>query len=229
MSLKSLLPRPLKAKLRDLHRAWTLQSCLKNIEYRLRNGLPVEEACASRIIYGWSNEGWSAKPALISYLLNEYRDFEGTMVECGSGLSTLLLQMIALRTGAQILSLEHNLEWHELMNRRLAARNLATTSLIYAPLREYGDYDWYDDRAVLSECKSIDVVLCDGPPNSTRGGRYGAMPRMAHLLNDNAAIIVDDAQRSEEAQMIRRWSADSQKQIVLEKTFPNFVVLRVRG
>lgn len=227
LTLKSLVPRPIKARLRTLHRSWTLKSCLKTIRPMLKTQSLVNEDLASRLIYGWSNEGWSAKPALISYLLNEYRSFKGTMLECGSGLSTLIMSMIAEQTGARIFSLEHDQEWHELMNARLAASGLTASGLILSPLCSYGEYDWYDDRTVPGECQAIDVILCDGPPNSTKGGRYGVLPRMSHLLSENAIIIVDDAQREEETRMIQRWRKESQRDIVLQETFPNFVVLRV--
>ena len=63
------------------------------------------------MIYGWGNEGWSAKPILLNALLAENYASSSSILECGTGLSTLLFAMLARQTGAKHTALEHDVIW----------------------------------------------------------------------------------------------------------------------
>jgi hypothetical protein len=227
-SAKSFIPRSVRRRLRSAHRQWTLERALRQTEGVIAGHEPVDGELAGQLLYGWGNEGWSAKAGLVTYLLNDLRGFKGTMLECGSGLSTVLMAMIARRTGARIISLEHNPEWYKLMVSRLRSHGLGIEGLLLAPLADFGEFDWYDTGDALAETGQIDVVLCDGPPNSTRGGRYGLLPRMGNRFAPGCRVIVDDTQRAEEIAMIERWQQESCGQMVVERTITEFSVLRMR-
>jgi hypothetical protein len=226
MNLRSLIPTPLKRRFREAHRAFLYRWAIRNVEKCLRFGLPVSFKATERLMYGWSNEGWSAKPALISYLFNDLRGFSGLALECGSGLSTIALALIARQTGARVLSLEHDKTWHGFLGRRLASLGLATEGLLFAPLKDFKDYRWYDlDRRELRSHR-IGLVICDGPPNDTRGGRYGLLPQTSESLAHGALIIVDDTHRPAESGMVQRWLQEYGGQLSVLQTFETFSVLR---
>lgn len=226
--VKSLVLTPVKRRLRQAHRALTFRRAISETERALRRNLPVSAALAQRLVYGWSNEAWSAKPALTAYLLNSLRGFSGTLLECGSGLSTILLSLLARDTGSRVLTLEHDPRWLDLTRNRLRQLRIDDRDVLLAPLKSFGDFDWYSDLPEHSLPGLIDVILCDGPPNSTRGGRYGTLPRLKHKLADGALIVVDDSRRAEEAQMIARWIEESEGKIEMIESFPTFAVLRHR-
>jgi hypothetical protein len=112
------------------------------------------------------------------------------------------------------------------MRSRLVKLGLKPDGVVDAPLKNFGEYSWYDDSGIPSD-EMFDLVLCDGPPNSTPGGRYGLLPRLFHQLRPGATIIVDDAHRDEESLMIQRWLAEY-RELVVDSTYPTFSVLRVK-
>ena len=66
----------------------------------------------------------------------------GRILECGSGLTTILLGIFAARRGVAVILLEHIPEWKSRLNEQLSALGLpnrVTTS----PLKSYGEFDWY--------------------------------------------------------------------------------------
>jgi hypothetical protein len=52
------------------------------------------------------------------------------------------------------------------------------------------------------------LVVCDGPPYDTKGGRYGLVPRMRERLQPGCVILLDDAYREQERAIARRWKAE---------------------
>jgi Methyltransferase domain len=227
MTVKALVPRALKSKLRTLHRASTLRRALAKVDRCILESKQITTAQAEQLVYGWSNEGWSAKSNLVEYLVNTFQDFEGTAVECGSGLSTILFGQIARKTGAQVFSLEHNQDWYTRMQSALSSYKLNSDAVLFTPLVNYGSYEWYFDSPALSEINAINLILCDGPPKATLGGRHGFMPRMLHKLAVGAKIVVDDTHREDEAQMLRNWFRDYAGKLEVESEFPTFTILRV--
>ena len=67
----------------------------------------------------------------------------GPILECGSGLSTILLGLLAARRGVDVWSLEHIPEWHARVRSVLESVGIAAMRLHLTPLRSYGDFDWY--------------------------------------------------------------------------------------
>lgn len=75
-----------------------------------------------------------------------------------------------------------------------------------APPRSYGEFDWYDITRIDLPI-SIAAVVCDGPPSMTRGGRYGLLPVLRSRLG-GAVILLDDADRPGEADVLDRWQTE---------------------
>ena len=53
------------------------------------------------------------------------------------------------------------------------------------------------------------LIVCDGPPGHTLGGRYGLLPIVGNRLRKGAVILLDDAERSEEQVALRRWAKEA--------------------
>jgi len=52
------------------------------------------------------------------------------------------------------------------------------------------------------------MVICDGPPGATKGGRYGLVPVMKDRLRTGSFILLDDAAREQEQEIARRWMSE---------------------
>lgn len=156
--------------------------------------------------YGWGNEYWAADEDYLARLIQEAELARGTIVECGSGLSTILLAAIARQTGAAVHSLEHNPEWRQRVVAALATFGLTDSVVHHAPLRSYGEFDWYSVPDSLPD--DVSLVVCDGPPSDTRGGRYGVLPLLSRNLIPECTILLDDANRPAEQAILLRWESE---------------------
>lgn len=134
-----------------------------------------------------------------------------TIVECGSGTSTLWLAYAARQVeGARVVALDHD-EGYAAATRLLLAEHglLDIAEVRHAPLREVqlGEetVSWYDTD-LLADVQTVDLLLVDGPPKWTgRLARFPAVPLLRDRLAPGAVILADDATRPEEEQAIRRW------------------------
>ena len=155
------------------------------------------------LVRGWGNQGFSGD---VSYLLQVWKEAlkARCILECGSGISTLVLGAVARKTSAEVYSLEHSKEWWTRVNDSLATRHFPNR-VTYAPMQRYDDYDWYSIPRELPS--HFDLVICDGPPSATRGGRYGLLPVCFERLQ-RTTILMDDAERGDEQEIIRRWQCE---------------------
>ena len=155
-------------------------------------------------IYGWGNEKWSAEEHYLSEVVQVAEMAPGPILECGSGLTTLLIGAVASRRAIQLHSLEHTPEWHTRVSQ--AVRDFGLTNVIVhlAPLRAHELYDWYN-VPLASLPNDFSYVVCDGPPESTRGGRSGVLPTMHGKLRSPCTVLLDDTSRSSERELIESW------------------------
>ncbi len=156
--------------------------------------------------------GWAGSPDFLLMLVSHAKEARPrTIVECGSGLSTLVLARSLALAGldGRIYSLEHLSEFRRRTAELLARHEVAPwADLLYAPLREYdlpaGKWRWYalDD---LPETQ-IDMLVVDGPPGDIGPlSRYPAGPLLFHRLSRQATIILAETGRHDEHVLIARW------------------------
>lgn len=158
------------------------------------------------LIYGWGNEAWSAMDEYLAGCIEQALSTRGPILECGTGLSTVLLGVIAKRQCQSHWALEHKPEWATKVQGYLHQYQL--DSVIHAkPLKDYGGFSWYDvplDRMP----DSFFLIVCDGPPSRTKGGRFGLIPVMRERLKPGCVILLDDAEREAELDIAKRWEAE---------------------
>jgi predicted O-methyltransferase YrrM len=166
--------------------------------------------------------GASVHPTAMMYLLNDILLHRREhIVECGSGISTLLIAAMLKQNGIKnrFCSIDHNSEWLDLLRGKLDANNTSDyVELIHAPLTQTTEgweqnAMWYDTDA-LEGClgdKPIDLLFIDGPPaNDGKNpySRYPALPYFYARLADNATVILDDSCRKPERDIAKRWNSD---------------------
>jgi hypothetical protein len=168
-------------------------------------GSDLQELCDEnrlrRLRWAWSNPNSGALEYLLA-VASAAASGSGPILECGSGLTTIVVGAVVRHTGRPFVSLENSPWWarHVRWSMKLAQ---AEVDYRVQPLRDYGEFDWYEADPPLHD---VSMIICDGPPAATRGGRYGLLPVYGQHLSADAEIYLDDFDRAAENIVTQRWS-----------------------
>lgn len=157
---------------------------------------------------------WAASPDILKQLTTYALQARPKLiVECGSGVSTIVLARCAQLNGAgHVYTLEHLPEAAEQTRRNLRQHGLEEfVTVLEAPLRNYElggqTWSWYSTEGLPEG--GIDMLFVDGPPATTQSlARYPAGPLLLARMTPGAAAFLDDANRSEEKQIVERWARE---------------------
>jgi predicted O-methyltransferase YrrM len=155
--------------------------------------------------------GWAGSP---DFLLVIARHASASrpevVVECGSGVSTVVLARCMQLSGkGHVYSLEHDPRFATATRKHLAQYDLLEwATIVEAPLepREMsgGPRVWYSPQKPLPE--QIDMLVIDGPPAESGSlARYPAGPLLFGRMAGGASAFVDDTQRTDEQEILRLW------------------------
>jgi hypothetical protein len=225
---KSVLPsrihRTLRKAYRDLVFRRAMKQFLKDPSACAQPGNPV----VVNLIYGWGNEGYSALDEYLAVCINRALTTVGPTLECGSGLSTILLGSIAKKRGQGYWALENSPQWAKKVQSYLDKYKLDNVVLCSKPLKDYGDFCWYD-VPLKSMPDRYFLVVCDGPPGDTKGGRYGLVPIMRERLVPTCVILIDDAEREQVIATARRWEAQLGAPFEIFGSIKPYIEMKVMG
>jgi len=159
-----------------------------------------------RLVYLWGNEGWSGLSAYLQSCLQHSYKTDGYILECGSGLSTILMGIVAKQKGVKLVSLENSKKWMKRTGWYLKHFNISNASIMYSPIVDRGDYEWYkiDENSLPDK---VSLVILDGPPGEIKGGRTGFFPECSNIIKKDTIILVDDVEREDEMGMVSDFSA----------------------
>lgn len=165
--------------------------------------------------------GWALSPlgmlAIVRTILN---DEPSTVVECGSGTSTVWMALALKSVGSgHLYALEHDVKHVARTNTLLNEHGVADfATVLHAPLTPLSTEDdgvtWYDP-SVLDGLSDVGVALIDGPPAAVTGGRSHSLKYLRRHLAQNAWVFIDDYHRPEEKRMVEEW-LDSHPELTLE-------------
>jgi hypothetical protein len=184
----------------------------------------VDSRTADALLYGWGSS-YAAPFEYIQYYLRTLAETEGLVLECGSGLSTLVAGVVAQRRGFQVWAFEQSPFWYERVQAELDRFRIRAVRLCLTPLRDYGAYVWYDPPVELPPAFS--AVACDGPPGETKGGRYGLWPVMRRRLASGCVVLLEDVVREDERRILKCWAEESGRDFSIAGTRRSFGVLRL--
>jgi hypothetical protein len=204
---KAALPLRLRRYLRARHRDLVFRRAMRRYLRDPEAALAPGSTVMPNLVYGWGNDFWSALEEYLKACVRGAMAADGPILECGSGLTSLVVGAVAQRTGNTMWSLEHNPEWSRKVQERLTRYRIDAVRLLTAPLKDHPDFTWYD-APVDRMPDRFALVVCDGPPGMTRGGRYGLAPVMGSRLKPGCVILLDDAGRQEERKIAGRWEAE---------------------
>jgi hypothetical protein len=214
--LKRFIPAQIKRPVRAALLSYIFRRAMRDVA-KLRPGEIPPREMLKRLRLGWDNQGWDAKLDYLEEILKSAATTEGPVLECGSGLTTLLLGQVAGGRGVETWSLEHNPQWHQRVSNALKRHQVPRVNLCFAPLRDYGAFNWYDPPLAKMP-ERFSLVICDGPPDLANGGRYGLLPILGSRLNPGAVILFDDAREPGQPEVLRRWSVEQGVSVELRET-----------
>lgn len=157
------------------------------------------------LMLAWGNVGYAAGLSYLRHMSRKVLSSPGAILECGSGVSTLLVASLTRSDRTEVVVLENSEVWHRFMSQVIDALGYDHVKVVYAPLVKYEDFSWYQVNTV-SLSNPIRLVVCDGPPGKTEGGRYGLLPVMQPHLAENCIVLLDDTHRQAEQDIIDNWS-----------------------
>lgn len=133
------------------------------------------------------------------------------IVECGAGVSTVLLARLLEQCGAgRLTALEHDPGWAARVSRLLEREGLGgVAGVVLAPLADDG---WYAAEGVDRLPAAIDLLVVDGPPADRaelEAARHPALGRLEPRLAADALVVLDDIGRAGEQGVLARWEAET--------------------
>lgn len=157
---------------------------------------------------------WSAAPDFLQLIVEHVLSHKPTtIVECGSGITTLMLARCCELNGqGHVYSLENGAEYAAHTRDHITRYDLGKHStVIDAPLVPYtikgNAYQWYDLAQLTA--RDIDLLVIDGPPGFIqRHSRYPALPLLWDRLSGDCAVFMDDAARPDEREIVALWQTE---------------------
>jgi predicted O-methyltransferase YrrM len=155
---------------------------------------------------------WAVSPDFANILISLIRECKPRLVlEAGSGVSTLVTAYTLQEVGeGKVVSLDHDEQFAEMSAANIKKHGLQDiATVINASLKEVaiGDKSWlWYDTEQLRNLGPIDMLIIDGPPGITqRLARYPALPILFHQLSEGAVVLLDDALRTDEREIVKLW------------------------
>jgi len=167
---------------------------------------------------------WSSgtmRPAGLVLVCNEIvHGRRERVVECGSGVSTVLIARLLRERGAgSVVAIEHDADWTRLVEELLQREGLDDVStVVHAPLE--GEPPWYARWALDATPDEIDLLVVDGPPADGPGEGLRRAPALGAFeprLAKGATVILDDLQRPGEREVVAGWEAETALRFRIEE------------
>jgi len=100
-----LIPRRVQKQARRLTSALAMPIAVRWV------GRQSTRGSVSLLRYAWNNDSFSADVDYLMAVAREAEKARGPILECGSGITTLLLGVIAQRRGIEVCTFEHDAKW----------------------------------------------------------------------------------------------------------------------
>ena len=177
----------------------------------------VRNSADASALAGWLGDRspplgtWAIEPDFGRLIAAQLLHAPDTVVECGSGTTTLLIGGFLRRNGrGRLFSLEHDSLFAASTQRQVEDAGLSDIcKVICAPLKPqvFGEQvvGWYDLDCLGELPEAIDLLVVDGPPADRPWARWPALSVFGDRLRPNASILVDDGRRREESRMVFQW------------------------
>jgi predicted O-methyltransferase YrrM len=155
--------------------------------------------------------GWAIEPDFGQLIARELTRSPTVVVECGSGVTTQLIgAWLHSNQHGMLYSLEHDSHFAQETRNRLQQMGVADrVHVIDAPLFEQDTGSarvaWYAPAAIEKLPAAIDLLVVDGPPDTSPLARWPAIPRLHDRLKEEAVVLVDDGRDRSARLIAARW------------------------
>ena len=162
----------------------------------------------------WGNDSFTADLGFLDEMVQRVLASRGPVLDCGSGISTVILGALTSSRDDRVWSLEQDAQWYHEMRKWLELLNLHNVELLLAPLHIAGNAAWYSfEHNELPA--AFPLVVCDGPsvrrspwPDEVfRSWRVGVVAELRRRCVSFDVIILDDAHDQRCAALIDVWRA----------------------
>src|SRR6266566_2003459 len=141
-ALRNYVPGPWKQAARAALQRQQLRRAMRHL-VSLPIGTVPDHRLLAELRSAWDNEGFTADLDYLAEVARLAAATPGPVLECGSGLTTLLLGALAGRRGVEVWSLEHDADWRRRVSVALREHITDQVYLWLSPLTDYGEFDWY--------------------------------------------------------------------------------------
>ncbi len=160
-----------------------------------------------------NTRGWAGSPdflfKLVELVVCESPKY---VVELGSGVSSIVLGAAMKKfSQGKVDSFEHEQSFTFKSKRFLEINELSDiVNVTYSPLTvqtfQDTEWQWYDEAKIKDIENGIDLLVVDGPPRFLQErSRFLALPLLFDKLSTNSTILLDDANRDNEKQVVEDW------------------------
>ena len=157
---------------------------------------------------------WSAAADFLQIIADHCLNSKPTTVlECSSGLTTLILaRCCQINHHGHVYSLENGGEYVAKTRDSLLQYQLDDyASVIHSPLinttLNNKNFMWYSIENIPD--KTIDMLVIDGPPGFIQQhSRYPAIPMLYKKLASQCTIFMDNAARDDEKEIVKLWLSE---------------------
>jgi hypothetical protein len=181
--VKRILPKPFKDKIKSINRERQFAAAMQQLAATPSDASMI--GVLQQLGRAWGEDGYRAVGGYLEEVAHWAANASGPVLEIGSGLTTMLLGTLASRSGQEVWTLEHHPEYFRNTEAKLKRYNLTNVHLTFAPLRDYGDYCWYDPPLDILP-RDFGLVIADGPPGDVKGGRFGLLPVLGSHFSRHA-------------------------------------------
>lgn len=240
--LRPLVPRAVKAPVREILESWdawqrsrALARAIAALRREVQNGA-VSPDLWPELRAAWGNTAYTADAAYLAEIADRALARRGPVLECGSGLSTVVLGVIADHHGTGVWSLEQDREWQRVMSGHLVRLAIRHVAIWHTPLQQRDDYAWYQ-LAGRDLPHAFLHVCCDGPAVFPRdwpapvhaSWRGGVVPELTRLGIGFDEIVLDDADDPRCEALCGRWNALGVATRIVSTATGPFVIARRRA
>jgi hypothetical protein len=156
---------------------------------------------------------WAGSPDFLRIVYDQVRTQKPeTVVECGSGVSSIVIARALQQNGrGRLISLDHDVIFAEKTRQNLARHGLEQwVDMRVEPLQDSGvtgqKTPWYPLKNIPSA--NIHLVVVDGPPiTHDSEARFCAGPAFIPKMSDQSVMLLDDFNRAGDTSIVEKWRA----------------------
>ncbi|EKE19224.1 MAG: hypothetical protein ACD_9C00076G0002 [uncultured bacterium] len=180
--------------------------------------MSIEQQLDLKFPIYWNN--WPIEEEFARYLIYKViTNRPVNIVELGSGTSSLIILKTLERLGYDytLMSFDSDRSFLEKTKNLLVAENVydeKKVKLVFSDITEFeingAMYKWYNPRDFKFDFDKIDLLFVDGPLGSLcKNSRYPAINVMKKYLKKDSVIILHDAKRPEEIEIVNMWKKEN--------------------